>query len=172
VRRAAAKDENAVRWPDSADLTRTGIETAAARYQLAYVGVTVVSGGARGIDRRASRRARAKVDFCVLGTGINIDFTGEQRLFGILRRTAPLSRIPFNRNADSNLSPFAPHRRRHALGAVIVKRTPQRCALSRRTLPPNTGDSFACRRLDSPRSRAVTTSQKAQSYGEGRGKIF
>src|SRR5258706_8870178 len=47
----SAKDKNAVAMVGSRQTTHYGIETARKlAYQLAYVGVTVVSGGARGLD--------------------------------------------------------------------------------------------------------------------------
>ena len=53
-----AKDKNAVAMVGSRQTTHYGIETARKlAYQLAYVGVTVVSGGARGIDTAAHQGA-------------------------------------------------------------------------------------------------------------------
>ena len=69
-----AKDKNAVAMVGSRMTTHYGIETARKlAYQLAYVGVTVVSGGARGIDTAAHQGALAAKGrtVCVLGTGIN-----------------------------------------------------------------------------------------------------
>ena len=55
-----AKDKNAVAMVGSRMTTHYGIETARKlAYQLAYVGVTVVSGGARGIDTAAHQGALA-----------------------------------------------------------------------------------------------------------------
>jgi DNA processing protein len=55
-----AKDKNAVAMVGSRSTTHYGIETARKlAYQLAYVGVTVVSGGARGIDTAAHQGALA-----------------------------------------------------------------------------------------------------------------
>jgi DNA processing protein len=58
--------------------THYGIETARKlAYQLAYTGVTVVSGGARGIDTAAHQGAlsgKGPDGLRVLGTGINICF--------------------------------------------------------------------------------------------------
>lgn len=73
-----AKDKNAVAMVGSRQTTHYGIETARKlAYQLAYVGVTVVSGGARGIDTAAHQGALAAKGrtICVLGTGMNISFT-------------------------------------------------------------------------------------------------
>jgi DNA processing protein len=69
-----AKDKSAVAMVGSRMTTHYGIETARKlAYQLAYVGVTVVSGGARGIDTASHQGALAAKGrtVCVLGTGIN-----------------------------------------------------------------------------------------------------
>src|ERR1051325_9120461 len=56
----SAKDKNAVAMVGSRMTTHYGIETARKlAYQLAYVGVTVVSGGARGIDTASPQGALA-----------------------------------------------------------------------------------------------------------------
>ena len=76
------KDKNAVAMVGSRMTTHYGIETARKlAYQLAYVGVTVVSGGARGIDTAAHQGALAAKGrtVCVLGTGINLVFPPENR---------------------------------------------------------------------------------------------
>jgi len=70
-----AKDKNAVAMVGSRMTTHYGIETARKlAYQLAYVGVTVVSGGARGIDTAAHQGALSGKGrtIAVLGTGINL----------------------------------------------------------------------------------------------------
>jgi DNA processing protein len=54
----SARDKNSVAMVGSRQTTHYGIETARKlAYQLAYVGVTVVSGGARGIDTAAHQGA-------------------------------------------------------------------------------------------------------------------
>ena len=68
------KDKNAVAMVGSRMTTNYGIESARKlAYQLAYVGVTVVSGGARGIDTAAHQGALSAKGrtVAVLGTGIN-----------------------------------------------------------------------------------------------------
>src|SRR5215831_19238657 len=71
------KDKNAIAMVGSWTTTHYGIEAARKlAYQLAYVGVTVVSGGARGIDSAAHQGALTAKGrtIVVLGTGINVVF--------------------------------------------------------------------------------------------------
>jgi len=77
-----AKDKNAVAMVGSRMTTHYGLEAARKlAYQLAYVGVTVVSGGARGIDTASHQGALAARGrtVVVLGTGINVVFPPENR---------------------------------------------------------------------------------------------
>ena len=103
-----AKDKNAVAMVGSRSTTHYGIETARKlAYQLAYVGVTVVSGGARGIDTAAHQGALAAKGrtVCVLGTGVNIVFPPENKeLFvRIAENGAVITQFPFNRNGDKQI---------------------------------------------------------------------
>src|SRR5256885_3950806 len=75
-----AKDKNAIAMVGARLTTHYGLETARKlAYQLAYVGVTVVSGGARGIDTAAHQGALSAKGrtVAVLGNGINIVFPPE-----------------------------------------------------------------------------------------------
>src|SRR5207244_3856051 len=79
-------------------------------YQLAYVGVTVVSGGARGIDTAAHQGAlngRGRT-IAVLGTGINIVFPPENAdlYHRIAENGAIITQFPFNRQADKQTFPI------------------------------------------------------------------
>src|SRR3569833_3096601 len=74
------KDKNGVAMVGSRMTTHYGIEVARKLgYQLAYTGVTVVSGGARGIDTASHQGALSAKGrtICVLGTGISIVFPPE-----------------------------------------------------------------------------------------------
>lgn len=75
------KDKGGVAMVGSRQTTHYGIETARKlAYQLAYIGVTVVSGGARGIDTAAHQGALAAKGrtVAVLGTGINLNVPVKQ----------------------------------------------------------------------------------------------
>lgn len=121
------KDRSAIALVGSRHATHYGIETARKlAFQLAYVGVTVVSGGARGIDTAAhlgALNAKGRT-LCVLGTGINLVFPPEnQELFERIAATgALLTQFPFNRSADKQTFPI---RNRiiagMTLGTVVVE---------------------------------------------------
>jgi len=94
-------------------------------YQLAYVGVTVVSGGARGIDTAAHQGAMSAKGrtVAVLGTGINLVFPPENaELFErIAANGAVITQFAFNRPADKQSFPIrnrivAGHDARHRGG--------------------------------------------------------
>jgi DNA processing protein len=157
----AAKDKNAVAMVGSRMTTHYGIETARKlAYQLAYVGVTVVSGGARGIDTAAHQGALAAKGrtVCVLGTGINIVFPPENGdLFGrIAESGAVITQFPFNRNGDRQS--FAIRNRIVAgmtLGTVVVEADLNSGALITSNFATEYGRQvFAVPgRIDSPRSK-------------------
>src|SRR6266480_1434743 len=125
--RLTSQDKNAVAIVGSRQTTHYGVEVARKLgYQLGYVGVTVVSGGARGIDTAAhqgtlSAKGRTVV---VLGTGINIVFPSENaELFErVAANGAVVTQFPFNRTADKQSFPI---RNRivagMTLGTVVVE---------------------------------------------------
>lgn len=156
-----AKDKNAVAMVGSRQTTHYGIETARKlAYQLAYVGVTVVSGGARGIDTAAHQGALSAKGrtVCVLGTGINVVFPSEnQELFErIAANGAVITQFSFNRNGDRQS--FAIRNRIVAgmtLGTVVVEANLTSGALITANFATEYGRQvFAVPgRIDSPRSK-------------------
>jgi DNA processing protein len=155
------QDRNGVALVGSRQTTSYGIETARKlAYQLAYVGVTVVSGGARGIDTAAHQGALSAKGrtICVLGTGINIVFPPENaELFErIAANGAVLTQYPFNRNADKQT--FAIRNRIVAgmtLGTVVIEAGMSSGALITSNFATDYGRQvFAVPgRIDSPRSK-------------------
>lgn len=120
-------DKNSVAMVGSRLTTHYGIEAARKlAYQLAYLGITVVSGGARGIDSAAHQGALAAKGrtLAVLGTGINLVTPPENaRLFEqIAANGALISQFPFNRPGDKQSFPI---RNRivagMTLGTVVVE---------------------------------------------------
>ncbi|MBM3829240.1 MAG: DNA-protecting protein DprA [Verrucomicrobia bacterium] len=156
-----AQDKNAVALVGSRQTTSYGTETARKfAYQLAYIGVTVVSGGARGIDTAAHQGALAGKGrtVAVLGTGINIVFPPENaELFErIAASGAIITQFPFNRPADKQSFPI---RNRivagMTLGTVVVEANLTSGALITANLATDYGRQvFAVPgRVDSPRSK-------------------
>jgi DNA processing protein len=156
-----AKDKNAVAMVGSRQTTHYGIETARKLgYQLAYVGVTVVSGGARGIDTAAHQGALSAKGrtVAVLGTGINLIFPTENvELFErITVNGAVITQFPFNRPADKQSFPI---RNRivagMTLGTVVVEANLTSGALITANFATEYGRQvFAVPgRIDSPRSK-------------------
>jgi DNA processing protein len=145
----------------SRQTTHYGIETARRlAYQLAYVGVTVVSGGARGIDTAAHQGAMSAKGrtLCVLGTGVNIVFPSENvELFErIAANGAVMTQFPFNRRGDRQS--FAIRNRIVAgmtLGTVVVEANLTSGALITANFATEYGRQvFAVPgRIDSPRSK-------------------
>lgn len=156
-----AKDKNAIAIVGSRQTTYYGIETARKlAYQLAYVGTTVVSGGARGIDTAAHQGVLAAKGrtICVLGTGLNIVFPPENKsLFErICESGAVVSQFPFNRKGDKQS--FAIRNRIVAgmtLGTVVVEADLHSGALITSNFATEYGRQvFAVPgRIDSPRSK-------------------
>jgi DNA processing protein len=156
-----AKDKNAVAMVGSRMTTHYGIETARKlAYQLAYVGVTVVSGGARGIDTAAHQGALSGKGrtVAVLGTGINLVAPPENaELFErIAANGAVITQFPFNRPADKQSFPI---RNRivagMTLGTVVVEANLTSGALITANFATEYGRQiFAVPgRIDSPRSK-------------------
>jgi DNA processing protein len=156
-----AKDKNAVAIVGSRQTTPYGSEVARKlAYQLAYVGVTVVSGGARGIDTAAHQGALTAKGrtVVVLGTGINIVFPSENaELFErVAAHGAVLTQFPFNRAADKQSFPI---RNRivagMTLGTVVVEAHLASGALITANFATEYGRQvFAVPgRIDSPRSK-------------------
>ena len=159
--RLTAKDKNSVAMVGSRQTTHYGLEVARKlAYQLAYVGVTVVSGGARGIDTAAHQGALTAKGrtVAVLGTGINIIFPPENvELFErIANNGAVITQFPFNRNADKQSFPI---RNRivagMTLGTVVVEAALTSGALITANFATEYGRQiFAVPgRIDSPRSK-------------------
>jgi DNA processing protein len=156
-----SRDKNAVAIVGSRQTTHYGLETARKLgYQLAYVGVTVVSGGARGIDTAAHQgalTARGR-SVAVLGTGINLVFPSENAdLFERLAANgAVVTQFPFNRQADKQSFPI---RNRivagMTLGTVVVEAGLSSGALITAHFATEYGRQvFAVPgRIDSPRSK-------------------
>jgi DNA processing protein len=155
------KDKNAVAMVGSRQTTHYGLEIARKlSYQLAYVGVTVVSGGARGIDTAAHQGALSAKGrtVAVLGTGINRVFPPENAdLFErIAAQGAVITQFPFNRPADKQSFPI---RNRivagMTLGTVVVEANLSSGALITANFANDYGRQiFAVPgRIDSPRSK-------------------
>jgi DNA processing protein len=155
------RDKNGVAIVGSRQTTHYGIETARKLgYQLAYTGVTVVSGGARGIDTAAHQGALSAKGrtIAVLGTAINIVFPPENaELFErIAAHGAVISQWPFNRNGDRQT--FAIRNRIVAgmtLGTVVVEANMTSGSLITANFATEYGRQvFAVPgRIDSPRSK-------------------
>src|SRR6266403_3557754 len=155
------KDKNAVAMVGSRMTTHYSIEVARKlAYQLAYLGVTVVSGGARGIDSAAHQGALSAKGrtVAVLGTGINLVTPPENaELFErIAASGAVITQFPFNRPADKQSFPI---RNRivagMTLGTVVVEANLSSGALITANFATEYGRQvFAVPgRIDSPRSK-------------------
>jgi DNA processing protein len=155
------KDKNGVAIVGSRLTTPYGQQTARRlAYQLAYVGVTVVSGGARGIDTAAHQGALSAKGrtIAVLGNGINLVFPPENvDLFErIAAQGAVMTQFPFNRRADKQSFPI---RNRivagMTLGTVVVEANLASGALITANMAVENGRQvFAVPgRIDSPQSK-------------------
>ncbi len=159
--RLTREDRNAIAVVGSRHTTHYGVEVARKlSFQLGYAGITVVSGGARGIDTAAHLGALASSGrtIVVLGTGLNFVFPPENAaLFErIAENGAVLTQFPFNRPADKQTFPI---RNRIVagltLGTVVVEATPTSGSLITANFALEYGRQvFAVPgRIDSPRSR-------------------
>jgi len=155
------RSKNSVALVGSRMTTPYGVETARKlAYQLAYIGVTVVSGGARGIDSAAHQGAlSAKGEtLAVLGTGINRVTPPENvELFErIAANGALITQFPFNRPPDKQSFPI---RNRivagMTLGTVVIEANLTSGALITANFATEYGRQvFAVPgRIDSPRSK-------------------
>ena len=141
--------------------THYGLEVARKlAYQLAYVGVTVVSGGARGIDTAAHQggfERQGQNHYCARHRHQSGGPAGER---GIVRRIAAngaiVTQFPFNRTADKQSFPI---RNRivagMTLGTVVVEANLTSGALITANMAVEYGRQvFAVPgRIDSPRSK-------------------
>ena len=154
-------DKNSVAIVGSRMTTPYGVEAARRlAYQLAYLGVTVVSGGARGIDTAAHQGALAAKGrtIAVIGTGINIVWPAENKeLYDrIAGSGAVVTQFPFNRPGDKQSFPI---RNRivagMTLGTLVVEANLTSGALITADFATEYGRQvFAVPgRIDSPRSK-------------------
>ncbi len=155
------QDKNGVAIVGSRMTTPYGMETSRKlAYQLAYIGVTVVSGGARGIDTAAHQGAMSAKGrtIAVIGNGINVVFPTENReLFErIAEAGAVITQFPFNRKGDKQTFPI---RNRivagMTLGTVVVEANLTSGSLITANMAVENGRQvFAVPgRIDSPRSK-------------------
>ncbi|HWQ93853.1 MAG TPA: DNA-processing protein DprA [Clostridia bacterium] len=156
-----AKDKNSVALVGSRMTTPYGMETARKlAYQLAYMGVTVISGGARGIDTAAHQGALTAKGrtIAVLGTGINVIWPAENKeLFErVAASGAVITQFAFNRPGDKQSFPI---RNRivagMTLGTVVIEANLSSGALITANFANEYGRQvFAVPgRIDSPRSK-------------------
>jgi len=159
--RLLPRDKNSVAMVGSRMTTHYGLEIARKlAYQLAYLGVTVVSGCARGIDTAAHQGALAGKGrtLAILGTGINLVFPSEnaQLYERIIENGALVTQFPFNRPGDKQSFPI---RNRivagMTLGTVVVEANLTSGSLITANFAAEYGRQvFAVPgRIDSPRSK-------------------
>jgi DNA processing protein len=155
------KDKNSVALVGSRMTTSYGMEVARRLgYQLAYLGVTVVSGGARGIDTAAHQGALSAKGrtIVVLGTGLNLVWPAENA--SLFERAAEsgavITQFPFNRPGDKQSFPI---RNRivagMTMGTVVVEANLTSGSLITANMATEYGRQvFAVPgRIDSPRSK-------------------
>lgn len=155
------RDHHGVAIVGSRMTTPYGLESARRlAYQLGQAGVTVVSGGARGIDTAAHQgclRANGRT-IAVIGSGLDIIYPAENRgLFeNIAEQGAVITQFPFRRKADRQSFPI---RNRivagMSLGTLVVEANRTSGALITANMAVDYGRQvFALPgRIDSPRSK-------------------
>ena len=159
--RLLPEDKNSIAMVGARRTTHYG-QDAARRlaYPLAGHGITVVSGGARGIDSASHQGALSAKGrtIAVLGTGINIVYPAENaELYErISDNGAVITQFPFNRKGDKQSFPI---RNRivagMTLGTVVVEANQKSGALITANMAAdNNRQVFAVPgRIDSPQSR-------------------
>jgi DNA processing protein len=156
-----AEDRGGIAVVGSRLTTHYGIEVARRMsYQLAYAGVTVVSGGARGIDASAHAGAMSAKGrtIAVLGSGIDIVFPAEHRdLFERIASTgAVITQFPFGRTPDKQTFPI---RNRIVAGMTMGTLVVEANATSGAMITANFAADYGRQvyavpgRIDSPRSK-------------------
>ena len=155
------EDKNSIAMVGARRTTHYGQDTARKlSYQLAGHGITVVSGGARGVDSASHQGALSAKGrtIAVLGTGINIVYPAENaELYErISDNGAVITQFPFNRKGDKQSFPI---RNRivagMTLGTVVVEANQKSGALITANMAAdNNRQVFAVPgRIDSPQSR-------------------
>ncbi len=159
--RLLPEDKNSIAMVGARRTTHYGQDAARKlAYQLASHGVTVVSGGARGIDSASHQGALSAKGrtIAVLGTGINIVYPAENaELYEhIIENGAVITQFPFNRKGDKQSFPI---RNRivagMTLGTVVVEADLKSGSLITANMAAdNNRQVFAVPgRIDSPQSR-------------------
>ena len=159
--RMLPEDKNSIAMVGARRTTHYGQDTARKlSYQLAGHGITVVSGGARGIDSASHQGALSGKGrtIAVLGTGINIVYPAENaELYEcIANNGAVITQFPFNRKGDKQSFPI---RNRivagMTLGTIVIEANQKSGALITANMAAdNNRQVFAVPgRIDSPQSR-------------------
>ena len=159
--RLTERDADSVALVGSRMTTHYGTETARKlAYQLALVGVCVVSGGARGIDTAAHQGALSAKGrtIAVLGSGINLVIPPENAALydRIAESGAVITQFPFNRKADRQTFPI---RNRivagMTMGTVVIEAAQRSGSLITSNFAVEYGRQVYAvpGRIDSPRSK-------------------
>ena len=159
--RLLSEDKNSIAMVGARRTTHYGQDAARKlAYQLAGHSITVVSGGARGIDSASHQGALSAKGrtIAVLGTGINIVYPAENaELYDrISDNGAVITQFPFNRKGDKQSFPI---RNRivagMTLGTIVIEANQKSGALITANMAAdNNRQVFAVPgRIDSPQSR-------------------